>query len=61
MSHGTHESDRSAAYRGLIIGAIVIAILLVSIVKLTNSMYKSEAPGKTGSTNHAAAIRTLDV
>ena len=40
MSHSTHESDRAAAYRGLIIGAIVIAILLVSIVKLTNSMYK---------------------
>ena len=61
MSHGTHESDRAAAYRGLIIGAIVIGILLVTIVKLTNSMYKSEAPGKTGSTNHAVSGIPLDV
>ena len=41
MSNQTHESDRAAAYRGLILGAIAIGILLVSIVKLTTSMYKA--------------------
>lgn len=49
MSHQqTHESDRGAAYRGLILGAIIIGILLVTIVKLTNSHYAAEG-GKTAS------------
>ena len=48
--HQSHESDRGAAYRGLILGAIVIGILLVSIVKLTNASYASdEGAKKTGS------------
>jgi hypothetical protein len=50
MSHTPHESDRAAAYRGLILGAIVIAILVVSIVKMTEAKYASETPAKTGST-----------
>ena len=50
-----HESDRSAAYRGLILGAIAIAILVVSIVKLTNAKYASEAPAKTGSISRTTA------
>ena len=60
MSH-SHESDRAAAYRGLILGAIIIGVLLVTIVKLTNSMYKSEAPAKTSSTSHAISTIGLDV
>jgi cell division protein FtsN len=55
MSH-SHESDRAAAYRGLILGAIAIAVLVVSIVKLTNAKYASEAPAKTGSTSSRVAL-----
>jgi ABC-type cobalt transport system substrate-binding protein len=47
--HQSHESDRSAAYRGLLIGAIVIGILLVTIVKLTNASYAGAEGKKTGS------------
>jgi hypothetical protein len=46
--HQSHESDRGAAYRGLILGAIIIGILLVTIVKLTNASYGAEG-AKTGS------------
>jgi hypothetical protein len=51
MSHSSHKSDRAAAYRGLILGAIAIAALVVTIVKLTNAKYASEAPAKTSSTS----------
>ena len=37
--HQSHGSDRSAAYRGLVLGAIVLGILLFTIVRLTNSHY----------------------
>ena len=37
--HQTHGSDRTAAYRGLILGAIVLAVLLLTIVRLTNAHY----------------------
>jgi cell division protein FtsN len=50
MSNQSHESDRAAAYRGLILGAIAIAVLIVTIVKLTNAKYASESPAKTSST-----------
>jgi hypothetical protein len=58
MSHGHHESDRAAAYRGLILGAIIVAIVVVSIVKMTNAKYAGE---KTGSANRAVSGITLDV
>lgn len=62
MSHQSHESDRAAAYRGLILGAIAIAILVVSIVKLTNAKYAAEAPAKTSSTAPAGSLLgALDV
>ncbi len=51
MSHQPHESDRAAAYRGLILGAIVLAILIVSIVKMTNAKYAGEAGKKAASTS----------
>ena len=62
MSHAPHPSDRAAAYRGLILGAIAIAAIVVTIVKLTNAKYATEAPAtKTGSTVLAPAlIRALD-
>jgi hypothetical protein len=50
MSHESHESDRAAAFRGLILGAIAIAALVVTIVKLTNAKYAAETPAKTSST-----------
>jgi cell division protein FtsN len=61
MSHAPHPSDRAAAYRGLIIGAIAIAAIVVTIVKLVNASYAKEAPAKTGSTAPAPALnRALD-
>ncbi|MFI5231809.1 MAG: hypothetical protein ACHQSE_04785 [Gemmatimonadales bacterium] len=53
MSHQTHESDRSAAYRGLILGAIVLGIVLVTVVRLTHAHYAGAEGGKTAS--HASA------
>ena len=56
MSSHSHESDRTAAFRGLILGAIAIALLVVTIVKLTNAKYAGEAPAKTGSTSSSPAV-----
>jgi hypothetical protein len=39
MSDPHHPSDKFAAYRGLILGAIAIAAIVVTIVKLTNHKY----------------------
>ena len=62
MSHSSHPSDRFAAYRWLIVGAIAVAALIVTIVKLVNAKYAAEAPAKTGSASfHATVNRTLDV
>lgn len=49
--HQTHESDRAAAYRGLILGAIIIGILLVTIVRLTNAHYAGAEGAKAASTS----------
>jgi hypothetical protein len=63
MSSHPHSSDRAAAYRGLILGAIAIAAIVVTIVRLTNAKYAAEAPAtKTGSTASAPALNgALDV
>ena len=61
MSGHSHESDRSAAYRGLILGAIAIGVLVYSIVKMTNAKYAGEAPAKTGATAlHQSVNGALD-
>ncbi len=61
MTQPSHSSDRAAAYRGLILGAIAIAAIVVTIVKMVNASYAKEAPAKTGSTASAAALnRALD-
>ena len=39
-SHATHGSDRGAAFTGLIVGAIVIAAMVVVIVELTNRKFE---------------------
>jgi cell division protein FtsN len=56
MSHAPHQSDRAAAYRGLIIGAIAIAAIVVTIVKMVNASYEKEAPAKTGSTSSSPSL-----
>ena len=57
-----HPSDRAAAYRGLILGAIVLAALLVTIVRLTNAHYNSKEGVKAASANGGhSGTRTLDV
>ena len=41
------QTDRSAGFTGLILGAIAIFVLIFAIVRLTNAHYeseKSEAP-----------------
>lgn len=43
----SHGSDRSAAYLGLIIGAIALFIVLRSIVAITNAHYNNEKPAAT--------------
>ncbi|MGH7654057.1 MAG: hypothetical protein ACREN6_05275 [Gemmatimonadaceae bacterium] len=53
--HQTHESDRSAAYRGLILGAIALGILIFSIVRLTHAHYAGAEAGKTASIGSANA------
>jgi hypothetical protein len=47
--HQSHESDRAAAYRGLVLGAIVLGIVLFTIVRLTNAQYDASTGSKTGS------------
>ena len=40
----SHSSDMKAAFRGLILGAIALLIIVVTIVKLTNAKYADEKP-----------------
>ena len=47
--HEPHPSDRAAAYRGLILGAIVLGALLFTIVRLTNAHYNSKEGVKAAS------------
>ena len=39
-----HSSDRSAAFTGLIVGAIVLFGIVRTIVALTNAKYAGERP-----------------
>lgn len=45
MSSTHHPEDRKAAFTGLIVGAIALAVLVVGIVKVTNGKYAHEKPG----------------
>ena len=62
MSTHSHESDRAAAYRGLVLGAIVLGILIVSIVKLTNAKYAGEVGKKASAASVQPSVNgALDV
>jgi hypothetical protein len=50
MSAEPHESDRKAAYTGLILGAIALAITVYSIVLLTNKHLEGSEGAKAGAT-----------
>jgi hypothetical protein len=60
--HQSHESDRTAAYRGLILGVIVLGILLFTIVRLTNAHYSGAEGAKAASSRSPQGIAVgLDV
>jgi hypothetical protein len=42
--HAAHGSDMSAAFLGLVIGAVALLLIIGSIVMLTNRHYASERP-----------------
>jgi hypothetical protein len=46
MSEHQHASDRTAAYTGLILGAVALGILIYSIVFLTNRHYEGKEGAK---------------
>ena len=46
MSGHPHASDRSAAYTGLIVGAVALGILIYGIVLWTNGRYAKEEVAK---------------
>jgi hypothetical protein len=48
MTEPHHASDRSAAYTGLILGAIALAITVYSIVLLTNKHLEGGENPKAG-------------
>ena len=58
--HQSHGSDRTAAYRGLILGAIVLGILLVTIVKLTNAHYAASEGAKAAMAAPQRVAAALD-
>jgi len=58
--HQAHGSDRGAAYRGVILGAIVLGILLVTIVRLTNAHYAGSEGAKAAMSAPQAATTALD-
>ena len=52
MSAHNQPSDRSAAFTGLILGAVALFVVMFAIVKLTNAHYEGEkaAPAAAGAT-----------
>jgi hypothetical protein len=50
MSDQHHPSDRGAAYTGLILGAIALAITVYTIVLLTNRHLEGAESAKAGAT-----------
>jgi len=44
--------DTAPSFRGLIIGAIVLLVVLVTIVKLTNAHYGAEGASEAAASTH---------
>ncbi|MDB4914858.1 MAG: hypothetical protein JWM95_2502 [Gemmatimonadetes bacterium] len=42
------QSDKSAAFTGLILGGIALFVILFAIVRMTNAHYSSEEAAKPG-------------
>ena len=55
--HQPHASDRMAAFRGLILGPIVLGLLLVTIVRLTNAHYAAPEGAKAVSASSLSGAR----
>ena len=55
MSSPHRSSDKGAAFLGLIIGALSIAVLLVGIVAWTNSRYAAHEGGTPAASTPAAS------
>ena len=54
MAHNTHthqETDAKAAFTGLIVGAIVLFLIVVGIVKWTNAQFAGHAPAAAAETH----------
>jgi hypothetical protein len=41
-SHSSAPSDRSAAYTGLVVGAVCVFLILFGVVKWTNASFAAE-------------------
>ncbi|MBC7844068.1 MAG: hypothetical protein H7099_17265 [Gemmatimonadaceae bacterium] len=41
-THAAPESDRKAAFTGLIVGAVAVFIILFAVVKVTNDHFAGE-------------------
>ena len=50
-----HAGDKSAAFTGLILGAIAIFVLMFAIVRFTNAKYAGHGTGEGTSAAPAAA------
>ena len=50
-----HSGDKSAAFTGLILGAIAIFVLMFAIVRLTNAKYAGHGTGEAAPAAPAAA------
>jgi hypothetical protein len=55
-SSHSHESDKGAAFLGLIGGAIFIAIVVVALVKWTNARFDAHEGGHAGAAMPAAVV-----
>ena len=53
-----HSGDKSAAFTGLILGAIAIFVLVFAIVRLTNASYAGHGTGEGTTAAPAAAPAT---
>lgn len=51
----SQSTDKSAAFTGLILGAIAIFVILFAVVRMTNSYYINKAPHGAATTTAPAA------